>query len=92
MYEYYFTGRKPSNKQVLAKINEGIKQGENYLEISWGENMITLDKQLINGKRDVWYGSGWIKNISGYDLASKINQVEANQFIKNHFQFVHVGG
>jgi len=48
--------------------------------------MITLEK--FNG----WIGSGWIKNISGYDIAYKINDAESNKFIKNHFQFVHVGG
>ena len=44
MYEYYFEGRKPSNAQVLKKINEGINEGNNLIEISWGENMITLQK------------------------------------------------
>lgn len=78
LYEHYFTGRKPSNKQVLAKINEGINQGHDYIEISWGENIITLDKQLINGKREIWNGRGWIRNISGSDLAYKINSVVHN--------------
>lgn len=79
MYEYYFQGRKPSNAQVLKKINEGINQGNDYIEISWGENMLTLEKQLINGKRDAWYGSGWIRNISGADIAVKINSVQTNK-------------
>jgi len=86
LYEYEFTGRKPSNAQVLKKINEGISQGAKCIEISWGENMITLQK--FNG----WIGSGWIKGISGYDIAYKINDAESNKFIQNHFQFIHVGG
>ncbi len=73
MYEFYFTGRKPSNAQVLKKINEGINQGNDYIEISWGENMLTLEKQLINGKREAWIGWGWIKDISADDIAKEIN-------------------
>lgn len=41
LYEYYFEGRKPSNKQVLNKINEGIADNARIIEISWGENMVT---------------------------------------------------
>jgi len=81
MYEYYFTGRKPSNTQVLKKINEGINQGNDYIEISWGENMLTLEKQLINGKREAWIGWGWIRNISGSDIAVKINSVQHNNLL-----------
>lgn len=87
MYEYYFTGRKPSNAQVLKKINEGINEGNNYIQISWGENMITIER--MHSK--MWYGSGWIKNISGADLAVKINASIADQFKRDHFQFISVG-
>lgn len=74
--EYNFTGRKPSNAQVLKKINEAINNGEDLIELYWGENSITLDKQRING---IWYGWGWIRNISGADLAVKINSVQHNK-------------
>jgi len=87
MYEYSFTGRKPSNAQVLKKINEGINEGNNYIQISWGENMITIER--MHSK--FWYGSGWIKNISGADLAVKINASIADQFKRDHFQFIRVG-
>ena len=72
MYEYYFDSRKrkPSNAQVLKQINQGINEGNNYIEISWGENMITIER--MHSK--FWYGSGWIRNISGADLAVKINE------------------
>jgi hypothetical protein len=72
MYEYYFDAgkRKPSNAQVLKQINQGINEGNNYIEISWGENMITIER--MHSK--FWYGSGWIRNISGADLAVKINE------------------
>lgn len=90
LYEYYFTGRKPSNKQVLAKINEGISQGHDYMEISWGENMIMLDKPLVNGKREIWYGSGWIKGISGYDIAADLNENKTRQTMREHFELLNV--
>lgn len=68
--EYVFKGNKPSNAQLLKKINEAINNGEDLIELYWGENSITLDKQRING---IWCGWGWIRNISGADLATKIN-------------------
>jgi hypothetical protein len=88
MYEYYFkTKRKPSNAQVLKKINEAINKGYNYIEVSWGENMITIER--MNNR--FWHGSGWIRNISGADLAVKINEAIADQFKRDHFQFIRVG-
>lgn len=89
LYEFYFEGRKPSNKQVLAKINEGIKENARIIEISWGENMVTLERVGFNKE---WYGSGWIRNIAGSDLANHINKLYNQKFIREHFQFIHVGG
>lgn len=72
--EYVFNGRKPSNAQLLKKINEAINNGEDLIELYWGENAITLDRS--NGS---WYGWGWIRNISGADIAVKINSVQHNK-------------
>ena len=66
--EIVFTGRKPSEKQVFAKVYARVLQGFTLIEVYWGENGFTLD--LNNGK---WYGFGWIKNISADDIAKKIN-------------------
>lgn len=92
MYEYYFdaTKRKPSNAQVLKQINKAINEGHNYIEISWGENMITMERM----QSKAWHGSGWIRNISGSDLAVKINHailVQQERFIKEKFKFISVG-
>ena len=76
IYEYYFQGRKPSNAQVLKRINEGIRENARVIEISWGENMITLQRIGLN---ECWHGSGWIRNIAGSDLAVKINSVLHNK-------------
>ena len=67
-YEYSFTGRKPSSKQVLSKIREAQDQGHDLIEIYWGENSITLE--LSNG---LWHGWGWIKEISGDGIAQGKN-------------------
>lgn len=77
MYEYFFNGKKPSLKQVQAKVNEGIKQGHDYLEISWGENLISIDIQLVNDKRSIFCGHGWIRDISGDDIAQELNRAQA---------------
>lgn len=89
LYEYYFEGRKPSNKQVLNKINEGIKEGARVIYISWGENRIELQRVGLNTQ---WIGLGWIRNIAGSDLANHINEVYNKKFVREHFQFVHIGG
>ena len=70
LYEYYFQGRKPSIKQVLKQVAEGTRQNSRVIEISWGENMITIERLGSNGN---WYGSGWIKGISGHDIAQDLN-------------------
>lgn len=72
--EYIFKGNKPSNAQVLKKINEAINNREDLIELYWGENSITLD---FNGI--IWNGWGWIRNISGSDLAYKINETNHKQ-------------
>jgi hypothetical protein len=70
LYEYYFQGRKPSIKQVLKQVEEGIKQNSRVIEISWGENMLTIERVGANTQ---WYGYGWIKGIGGDDIAHDLN-------------------
>jgi hypothetical protein len=76
LYEYYFQDRKPSVKQVLKQVNEGIKQNAKLIEVSWGENMVTLQRI---GTNQQWDGSGWIKGISGYDIAEDLNKKQTNK-------------
>ena len=67
-YSYSFTGRKPSTKQVLNKVREAENDGEDFIEIYWGENRILLE--LSNG---LWHGTGWIREISGQGIAEGKN-------------------
>lgn len=81
MKQIEFSGRKPSKVQIMAKLKPALKTGETFIEVQWGENWITLEK-LASG----WLGYGWIKDISGDDLARELNkQFNAKQALNNHF-------
>lgn len=67
--EIVFTGRKPTRKQVYQKVYARVLTGHDLIEVYWGENGITLD--LNHGQ---WYGFGWIKDISGDDIAQELNR------------------
>ena len=70
LYEYDFTGRKPSTAQIKKQVSEGIKKNASMILISWGENRIDIERSY-NGQ--YWLGSGWIKRISGSDIAEGLN-------------------
>jgi hypothetical protein len=70
IYEEYFDGRKPSKSQLVRSIKRGLKQGYDDFELSWGENMINLQKN----RDGTWFGWGWIKALSGDNLAKELNQ------------------
>jgi len=69
MQHIEFTGRKPSKVQIFAKLKPLLKTGETFIQIQWGENQITLEN-LASG----WLGYGWIKDISGDDIARELNK------------------
>lgn len=68
LFEYYWEGRRPSYKSVLKVAVDAIRDGNRKLELSWGENMITLE--VFNG---IVYGYGWIKVFGGDDMAKELN-------------------
>lgn len=67
-----FTGRKPSKAQVMRAAGAAIEKGHKMLDIRWGENWLELS--FHDGNRE-WYGYGWIKDISGDDLARELNLI-----------------
>jgi hypothetical protein len=69
IWEDFFTGRKPSKAQVLARVKTGIKAGAEAISLQWGENWIELDFH-----RGQWHGSGHIREISAWDIAIDLNQ------------------
>lgn len=68
--EYEFFNRKPSKSQINACIKNAMAQGSKAVAIILGENQIDLD---YHDSHRLWYGSGWIKNISGSDIAEELN-------------------
>lgn len=63
--EIHFNGRKPSKAQVLTKVRKAMKEGADKIEVLWGENWIEIEN--VHG---YWHGHGWIRDISGQDLAN----------------------
>ena len=68
VFDYGFEGRCPSEAQVTKIAKIGMKSGATHLSMWWGENMI----EMVLGANGFWYGSGWIRRISGQDLALKL--------------------
>ena len=66
--EYQFTGRRPSEKQVKTKLKELMKSGWPTVAVTWGENWIEARKD----DRGFYYGTGWIKGLSGSDIVQSI--------------------
>ncbi len=82
--------RKPSRAVIMRTIAEYLKQGAKCFSLSWGENWIELD---YHPNQEQWYGSGWMKDISGDDIARELNQIRKQaqaEFLKDRFIFVHV--
>jgi hypothetical protein len=69
IYEDFFTGRKPSRAQVIARVKTAIQAGAEAITLQWGENWIELDLH-----RGAWNGRGWIRDIGGDDIARDLNR------------------
>jgi len=67
-FDYGFEGRCPSEAQVTKIAKIGMKSGATHLSMWWGENGI----EIVKAGNGQWYGSGWIRRISGQDLAHKL--------------------
>lgn len=67
VFEYGFEGKCPSKAQVLKVAKIGAKSGASLMELWWGENMLEFDS--LGTK---WIGRGWIRSISGQDMAVEL--------------------
>ena len=77
---------KPSRALIMRTIGVYLEQGHKELDIRWGEHWI----EILRGGNQ-WFGAGWIKNISGDDIAKELNEIERQahrQFLKDHISFV----
>ena len=86
--------RKPSRAVIMRSLGEYLKHGYKAFNLCWGENVISLD---YHPSHQQWYGTGWIKEIGGDDVAKELNEIrkqalaEIKQFKADHFQFIHIG-
>lgn len=74
--------RKPSRALIMRTIAEYIQRGHKDLDIRWGENWI----EIVRGGNS-WHGCGWIKEISGDDIAKELNETQRQAyaaFMKDH--------
>jgi hypothetical protein len=69
--EYNFEGRAPSVTQVRARVRNAVAMGHDTIRIEWGENSIDLE---FSEYLAAWTGSGWIRRISGDDIARELNR------------------
>ena len=67
-----YKNRKPSRAVIMRTIAEYLKQSGKSFDIRWGENWIELN---YYPNQECWYGSGWIKEIGGDDLAKELNVI-----------------
>jgi hypothetical protein len=68
-------GRKPSKDQVRKMVIAEFNAGYHTIDLTWGENWISIEKWTDwNLKTHNFQGHGWIKDISGSDLADQLNE------------------
>ena len=72
--EIVFDGRKPSYAQVMRAVGVDLSKGHTDIAVIWGENAIDL---YFDHRVNQWFGSGWIKDISGQDIAEELNEIRA---------------
>ena len=71
--EYVIQGKAPSLTQVRARAVSAVALGHDTISIQWGENCIDLE---YSDCYETWIGQGWIRNISGDDLARELNAMK----------------
>lgn len=74
MQKITFSGRCPTAGQVRAKVRDAIRAGHDSIEVVWGENWIELERRQANGFFGPWFGHGWIRRVSGDELARELSQ------------------
>lgn len=60
---------KPSLPTLNAAIKKALAKGETWMQFTWGENQITIERTPWG-----WAGHGWIGKNGGQDIADKMNR------------------
>lgn len=63
--------RKPSITTIRAALVKAVNAGESWIQLTWGENQILIEKDRYG-----WTGYGWIGKHGGHDLAQELNRAE----------------
>jgi hypothetical protein len=66
--------KKPSKPTLLAAICKALAAGETWLQLTWGENQITIERGPYG-----LTGQGWIGRHGGHDLAAALAAAERNR-------------
>jgi hypothetical protein len=68
MIEIEYTN-KPSITTLKAAIKKAAAAGKTWIQLTWGENQITIERGAWG-----WSGGGWIGRNGGQDLANELNR------------------
>jgi hypothetical protein len=74
-----YTKRKPSRKMILRDICKAAERGYGAFDIIWGENALEI---VWHPNHVRFYGIGWIKDISGSDIANEMNVLRNFQTVQ----------
>ena len=60
---------KPSITTLKAAIKKAANKGETWIQLTWGENQITIEHTNWG-----WQGTGWIGRNGGQDIANELQR------------------
>jgi hypothetical protein len=60
---------KPSVTTLRAAIVKAVNAGETWVQLTWGENQITIERGPYG-----WMGRGWIGKNGGQDLINYLTR------------------
>ena len=61
--------RKPSIVTIRSAVRKAAAAGEDWIQLTWGENQITVERGPWG-----WMGRGWIGRAGGQDLANELTR------------------
>lgn len=61
--------RKPSIVTIRSAVRKAAAAGEDWIQLTWGENQITVERGPWG-----WMGRGWIGRACGQDLANELTR------------------
>lgn len=73
--EVEWRAKRPSITQIKSGLKKAIASGATRIQLTWGENQITVEKQSRwIGYNGPWTGEGWIGKHGGDNIAQALNE------------------